>query len=348
MGNQVTFKCSKAVKSETVRGIPTVHRGSFIKQFGGPGDDTSIVCFKFWELVVAAGCPFSCSYCFLQATPSYVFGHYPIKGAIFENWQDMVAEVEKWLKHPTPRMLVIGELQDGLAFDSAYRKVAGKALTEMLIPLFARQKKHRLLFLTKSTVIKNALKLTPTEQVIFSWSVNAEEVSRRWEKGAPSPKRRIEAAHRMKEAGWPVRFRLDPMVPFDGWQEGYGEIIEQLNELNPEMITIGALRASNTLKAHAKRNGRDASIFNMLSVKDPSGFKWRLPHEIQVELFRFAYQNIDKSKIIPALCKEDLSIWKEVDMEFKGCHCLIGESDEIVKERKKSFTRRISGGRPTE
>src|SRR3989304_4854361 len=113
MSPQAPLTCPESIKTEKSRGTPVVHRSSFIKQFGGPGDDTSIVCFRFWELVVAAGCPFSCSYCFLQATPSYVFGHYPIKGAIFENWEDMIGEVEEWLDHPIPRMLVIGELQGG-------------------------------------------------------------------------------------------------------------------------------------------------------------------------------------------------------------------------------------------
>jgi len=32
----------------------------------------------------------------------------------------MLTEVKEWLTSPVPRMLIVGELQDGLAFDSAY------------------------------------------------------------------------------------------------------------------------------------------------------------------------------------------------------------------------------------
>jgi hypothetical protein len=42
--------------------------------------------------------------------------------------------------------------------------------------------RHHLIFLTKSTLVKHALKLEPTPQVIYSWSVNADHVGRRWER----------------------------------------------------------------------------------------------------------------------------------------------------------------------
>lgn len=315
--------------------LPISHRGSFIKQFSGLDEGSTIVCFRFWELVVAAGCPFRCSYCFLQATPSYVFGRYPLQGAIFENWKDMLHEVEAWLDHPIPRLLLIGELQDGLAFDGAYKRLCGESLSEMLVPLFRRQKRHRLVFLTKSTCIQYLRRIEPTDRVVLSWSVNAESVGRQWEVGAPLPSKRLAAAKEMKEFGWPIRLRLDPMVPFDGWKDGYGTVIDKINEVGPEMVTIGALRASSTLKAHARRNGRDSSIFDLLDKKDPSGFKYRLPFETQVEMFRFAAERLDKDKIEVALCKEDKSVWDAVGLAFNGCHCLFGESDEVVLERQE-------------
>jgi spore photoproduct lyase len=320
-----------------------VRRASFIKQFEGPAEGSGIVCFRFWELVVAAGCPYECAYCFLQATPSYVYGHYPLKGAIFSNCEQMLDEVRRWLSHPVPRMLLVGELQDGLAFEGAYKQATGRSITEMLVPLFAAQKGHRLIFLTKSIAVRYLLAMEPTDRVVLSWSINADEVARRWEVGAPLPSRRLEAARKVKEAGWPVRVRLDPMIPVVGWQNAYERTIQQINDLEPEMVTIGALRASRSLQARVRRNGRDGDLFNLLTEKDPSGFKKRLPHQVQLDLFRFAIERLQAGNIVPALCKEDVALWRELGLGFQGCHCLLSKKDEIAAERAELF--KTSGGR---
>ena len=309
----------------------------FIRQFGGPGDDTQIVCFKFWQLVVAGGCPYRCSYCFLQTVPWFRFRPDELYGLVYTNIEDMVIEVKRWLADPIPKMMIIGELQDGLVFDAAYQKVNGAPLTHLLIPLFAAQNKHRLIFLTKSTQIKFALQLPPTSQVVFSWSVNAEEVGKTWEHGTPLPSERFAAAKEMKKAGWSIRFRLDPMVPYPDWKRGYAEAIRRINSLSPEMVTLGALRATsyNGLRNAAKANKRDDSIFDYLTEeKDPSGFKYRIPRATQLEMFRFAIDRLS-TKITPALCKEDKTLWQALGMKFDGCHCLLGRHDAIVRERSE-------------
>jgi hypothetical protein len=43
-------------------------------------------------------------------------------------------------------------------------------------------------------------------------------------------------------------------------------------------------------------------------------------------MYRFAIEKLDSSRITPALCKEDISVWKAVGLRFGGCHCLLGKS----------------------
>jgi spore photoproduct lyase len=170
--------------------------------------------------------------------------------------------------------------------------------------------------------------------VVFSWSVNAEIVSEQWEHGTPPPSDRFAAARQIKAAGWPIRFRLDPMVPYPGWQKGYEAAIKQINKLEPEMVTIGALRATSakSLRKAAQKNGRDDSIFDYLTEdRDPSGFKYRIPFETQCELFKFVLDRL-AVRVTPALCKEDQQLWKALNLSFRGCHCLINGADALVND----------------
>ena len=311
----------------------------FIRRFGGPGDDSGIVCFKFWQLVPAGGCPYRCSYCFLQTTPWFRFNPEQLYGLVYTNIDDMLRELDVWLEDRIPKMMIVGELQEGLVFERAFKKVTGKPLTHWIVPKFAEQSRHRLVFLTKSTQVQYALELEATQQVVFSWSVNAEEVAARWEHGTPLPSERFKAAETMKNAGWPVRFRLDPMVPYPGWRSGYGTAIRKINHVQPEMVTFGALRATSakSLRRAAAKNGRDDSIFDYLTEeRDPSGFKYRVPLRKQVEIFRFAVEQLAHT-IAPALCKEDQTLWRELGMPFRGCHCLLGSDDSLVNEAPRTI-----------
>jgi hypothetical protein len=63
---------------------------------------------------------------------------------------------------------------------------------------------------------------------------------------------------------------------------------------------------------------KKAGIPEGKAVSDTSGFKYRLPFQQQVEMYRFVIDRLDRKRIIPALCKEDLSVWKAVGLEFDG------------------------------
>src|SRR5260370_40595506 len=101
----------------------------------------------------------------------------------------------------------------------------------------------------------------------------------KWEQGTPVPSERFAAAEKIKKGGWPIRFRLDPMVPYPDWKHGYAEAIKRINSLSPEMVTLGALRATsyNGLRDAAKAQGQDETIFVFLTAeKNTPGRKYRI------------------------------------------------------------------------
>lgn len=322
--------------------------GSFIKQFSGPGEN-NIVCFKFWQAVVASGCPGECAYCFLQTQYPYRNGTYNLKGTLFENLPDIVPETKRWLRQTSAAGLIIGENQDGLAFEKPYKRLLGVTPLELLIPLFDRENPagHTLIVLSKFTSTEYAEAFGPSPNVVFSWSLSLPTISRKYEKKVAPLDSRLEKAAKMKTAGYRVRFRLDALAPVPNWEQELGEIMAHINDIRPEMLTIGALRASNpaTLRRAAESNGRDGSIFDHIATIDPSGFKYRTDDQFHIKAFR-QIKKLLSPGIALGLCKEDASVWKALGAGWNGCHCLHNKRDIIATERIQILRRKPSSTQP--
>jgi DNA repair photolyase len=320
--------------------VIVTHRASpFIRQFDGPGDN-GIICFKFWQAVIASGCPGECAYCFLQTQTPYRRGLYDLSGTMFSNLEEIVPETLLWLRQPHSAGLIVGENQDGLAFERPYKHLLGFTPLELLVPLFADKNPHdhTLIILSKFTTTEFAEALGPNPNVVFSWSLSLPSITRRYEKKVASLRARLGSARRLKSDGWRIRFRLDALAPVEDWEGDLAEIVGEINDVGPEMVTIGALRATNLgkLRGEARRNRRDDTVFDHLREKDPSGFKYRVEHEFHVSAFKRVAELLDPS-IRLGLCKEDASLWQEVGLHWNGCHCLSGPQDEVVSERGEPF-----------
>ncbi|WP_208734619.1 hypothetical protein, partial [Corallococcus praedator] len=152
----------------------------------------------------------------------------------------MIPEVQKWLKREGNLGLILGENQDGLAFEAPYKKLLGVSPLEMLIPLFENNNpnKHALIVLSKFTSTKFAEALGPAKNVIFSWSLSLPTISKNYEKKVASLDARLQKAADMKRQGFRIRFRLDALAPIPNWEEELEYIIKRINEIEPEMLTI--------------------------------------------------------------------------------------------------------------
>jgi len=225
-----------------------------------------------------------------------------------------------------------GELADSLSMEHLTR--AGREF----IPWFGNSDNGYLFMLTKSDNVDHILDLQHNGHTVIAWSMNNEIVSKKFEIGAPSFGRRLEAARKVQNSGYPVRVRLDPIVPFDGWQKAYRETIEKIfSVISPERITLGTLRFEEgfyKMRNSIFTSGSDLPNFleamqpmfpakKFPGLKRPKSGKYSFSDKKRREIFSFAINEIRKySDCKIALCKESASVWKKLDLPLSKCSCV--------------------------
>ena len=272
--------------------ITRLRKSKFIRLFDKTPD--SVVCPHFYELILSNGCIYDCSYCYLKLT--FRGKNTP---TLFTNKWD---EIEKELEAVPFGVFSTGELADSLAIVPP--------LLPNALDYFEKQKKKYLLLLTKSDKVSILKKRMPNKQIIVSFSVNSIPAFKKHEKDTPHPLSRLAAARELKDLGWRVRIRLDPIVLEEGLND-YEFICTEIAKLKPEMITVGTLRqfpGSHRFSLNAPRYG----------LRKSEDGRMRYPLEVR----RKTYEKIKEwLGFEPSLCKETKELWQALDWEFTGCNC---------------------------
>jgi spore photoproduct lyase len=196
----------------------------------------------------------------------------------------MLRELEHSARLAPGRFLRIGtgEYMDSLALEHLTGFVPA-------IAGFFRQRPHLTLELKTKTAFTARLQEHDYSDVfIVSWSLNAEAVCSGEEPGAAALPERIMAARDLIERGYRVGFHFDPLIAFDGWQEGYRATVELLKKhIPPERvawISIGSLRFMPRLKHIAQAACARTAIYTGEFVPGLDG-KMRYLQEIRLELY---------------------------------------------------------------
>ena len=291
--------------------------GSIITRFvktPPPIRSTDVICPHFIELKWAYGCPFDCAWCYLKGT----FRFQPTKTKpVIKDLAKVELHTRRFLEEvTTPEILNTGEIADSLMAEGL-----DQPFSKFIIPIFEEQNRHKVLFVTKSDNIKHLLEITPHNQVLVSFSLNANDVAARWEKGAPPIEKRIKAAQQLSEAGYEVRIRIDPMVPVDNWAKHYTQLIEQIfTNFTPSRITLGSLRGLQT----TVNGSTDRSWVEYLQEKSNWGKKidFKTRNNMYSTVIQQLKEKFNFNEI--ALCKETLAMWGRLGMDYRKikCNCI--------------------------
>lgn len=300
--------------------LDSIGDGSIIKLFDKtpvPQKPNDVVCPHFTELKWANGCNFGCSWCYLNGTFRFSSrGKTPYLKPCDKVQAHIKSFFEQW-NHST--LLNSGELSDSLVFE-------GKegSLSQNIIPLFKSQKIHKLLVVTKSTQVDGILKSDSQAVVIPSFSVNAYDVAKLWEKNTPTPRQRIAAAKKLFDAGYEVRIRVDPMVPIEGWEESYKGLLDDIfTDFYPERVTFGSLRGLQSTINFCK----DKSWIEYLESGRSSNWGKKVKDQTRFEMYRVLIDHLNQEYSFSkaSLCKETAQMWNRLDLSYVGmkCNCVL-------------------------
>jgi spore photoproduct lyase len=270
------------------------------------------VCPNFYVLSHANGCMFRprCEYCYLKSSLWHLR-----REEAFANLDTMFQEVRRWVARDGLESYVLnaGNLSDSLAFEQVRPMMS--RLADVFREAGAAGRKHSLLLVTKGGLdeCRPLLEGAPCPNVIVSFSVNSPDAARRYERGAASVGSRLEAARRLKAAGWRVRIRIDPM--FMGFD--YRRIIRDVCALGPERITLGSLRA----EPHLKRVVNHGLLADLQEAAEKGGLA-RYPLAVRLALYGPAVEAL-RDCCPMGLCEETRDVWHALglDADARCCNC---------------------------
>ncbi len=262
----------------------------------------------YWIFNLGFGCPFDCSYCYLQQytnTPGIVLP---------ANLEDFFRRFDKFhQKLKKPIRIGTGEFSDSLALDDLTN------YSSQLINYF-RGKKVFFELKTKSNKIKNIIKEKPSSNIIISWSLSPNTTIALEEKGSARLKERLAGAKKVQKAGFRVGFHFDPIIHRQGWEQEYKNLIQKLySEVNPPFawISLGTLRCNRELKSITEQRFPESNIFyDELFLG--SDRKLRYPKFLRTAIYIKMVnwiRKFDPSSPV-YLCMESKDVWDSVNSEI--------------------------------
>lgn len=282
----------------------------------------------YWILNLGFGCPFNCTYCYLQTYSN-------IPGIILPaNIEDYLPHLEALdRKAEKGARIGTGEFADSLALDEYTNYSSG------LIPVFAGMKNLVLELKTKTARIDSILGMRPNANVVISWSMNTPFVAERYEKGASSVDERIRAAGEAAARGFRVGFHFDPLVHYAGWEKDYRAVAERMFadervRRNTAWISLGTLRYTPGLKEAAEKRFADNMIFYQGEFFADSDGKLRYHRELREAMYREMARWI-RSRGVEAWiypCMEPEEIWKNEGLDPENAPCF---SDEYERDYRQ-------------
>jgi len=182
-----------------------------------------------WRFDLAEGCPAHCSYCYLAGSLSG-----PPITRVFADLDEVLAGLGPYVGSGTVTSGTAERGGEGTTFEASC--YTDPLALEHLTGGLARAITHfgtaawpgpvQLRATTKFDDVGSLLDLPHAGRTRLRFSLNAASVARRFEAATSPVHGRLAALGAVAAAGYPVGVTIAPIMPVDGWQQEYGDLLD--------------------------------------------------------------------------------------------------------------------------
>ncbi len=194
-----------------------------------------------WRFDLATGCPAHCQYCYLAGS---------LKGPpvtrLFANLPEILEQLPALVGKGTITSRQDHRRHEGTTFEAscytdpvALEPLSG-ALADAVAWFGSQGADMSLRFTTKFADIDGLESAAHRGRTRARFSVNADDITRRFEGGTASLQGRLDAMGRLARAGYPVGLTVAPIMPIENWQEAYRDLFQAAASALPEDVDLTA------------------------------------------------------------------------------------------------------------
>ncbi len=240
----------------------------------------------------SSGCTAMCLYCYLVCNYN--------KCSYLRLFVNREAMMQKLLKHANgsdakEMVYEIGSNSD-LILENG---ITGNLV--WTIEQFSKSPKGQITFPTKFDQVDELLPLDHKKKVIFRMSVNPQEIINKIEFGTSPLNKRILAANKMQEAGYPVGMLIAPIVRVDNWQPLYEKMFDELSDsLTEKLKKQLVLEIIFMTYSYIHRAINNDAFPNAIELYDKGAMtgrgrgKYTYKNQVRVEMEDFLREQIEK------------------------------------------------------
>ena len=259
-----------------------------------------------YQLPLLSGCIGQCQYCYLNTN----LGDKPYM-RVNVNVDEILTQADEHSKERLPEITIF----EGSATSDPIPVEPYSNLLKYTIEHFSKTPNGRFRFVTKYTDVDTLLDIEHKGHTEIRFTLNTNTVIHNYEKRTPSMEKRIDAAKKVMQTGYPMGFLIAPIFLYENWKDDYHNLLLSLNNNLPEVLhyplTFEVI--SHRYTTRAKNVITEIFPDNQLPMKDEErSYKYG-----QFGYGKFVYPKENLADISKFFQQEIASIFKDREIEIK-------------------------------